>query len=180
MNQKILAVKTALEKVDAIAARRGELEAEQKALQPKIQKLTARVANGDAKSVNDLAIATARSAFGVPNDLKSVEAEFDAAIHELRQTLIPLGPMVARAYGAERKRVEAIVTEFLQTHMSDPDHGHEVEQLTARIVDNSNTIRPLDYLNTRFSATHINQQRLAADSVIGRARDAVKSLSNIE
>ncbi len=179
MNPKLQTVQTALQKVESIAARRDELQAEQKTLQGKIQKLTARVADGDVKAVNDLAIASARSAYGVPNDLKSVQAEFDAAIVDLRATLPPLTLMVAKAYKEARDEMEAIASEFLKTHISRADNQHAIERMVREIVEISDSVQPLDHLNLRFSSSHINPGRLSADSAIARARDAIKSLASV-
>lgn len=179
MNPKLEAVKTALDKVDSISARKRELETEQKALQGKIQKLTARVADGDVKAINDLAIASARSAHGVPSDLAAVKAEFDPAIHALRQTLLPLQGMVAKAYSAERNRVEGIIKDFIKTLITDPAMSHNVELITRQLVEAADTVKPLDYLNSRFSATHINPQHLSPESTIARARDAIANLADV-
>ena len=183
MNPKLKAVSEVVAKVDQLSARKRELESEQKLLQlTKIPKLTRLVADGDAKSVNDLSIATARSGYGIPQALAALQTEFDTAVHELRQTLIPISPLVARAYGLARTRMEGIAIEFLEAHISNSDHGnhrHEIEDLTKRIVEISDSVKPLDYLNVRFSAP-INQQRLGAESALCRARDVVKNLSHLE
>jgi DNA repair exonuclease SbcCD ATPase subunit len=173
MNINLQPVKSALGRVEQIGERRRALETEQQELQSKIQTLTTAVAGGDAKSVNTLTIAKARAEV-LPTELASLKSEFDGAIKNLRDLLPALSPQVAKAYGNELRRVYEIAETFLKTHLED---GHIIETLARQIVENSKTVRHLDYLNTRFSSGHINQP-VGADLVISRAHQAIASLEN--
>ena len=175
MNPQIQKVQTALAKVENITERRRALETEQCELKAKIQTLTAAVASGDGKSVNDLTIARARSESALPAELSGLHQEYDGAIRALRDTLPPLSLMVAKAFGRERDRMVAIAEQFLKTHLED---SYLIETLTNQIVENSKTFRTLDFLNARFASGNINQP-VSADAVISRAKGALAYLQNV-
>ena len=176
MNAELNLVQTNLGKVNEITTRQRELETKQGELKEKIKTLTAAVAAGDAKVVNDLAVATARAG-QMPSELAAVARQYDEAIAALRNTLPALSPMVARAYGDEVKNVKARVKLFLQSLL---DEGHLVEEFTLQIVNNAKMVKDLDYLNTRFSALRFNLNgNLDAKAIIARAKDAIKSLSSL-
>jgi seryl-tRNA synthetase len=175
MNPQLKNVQTAFDKVKEISERRKKLEAEQQELQAKIATLTAAVASGDTRSVNALAVAKARSESALPAELSAVQRDYDRAICALRDTLPPLSPMVAKAYGKERERMAAVAGEFLSGYLED---AYLVEVLTRQITENSKTVRALDFLNTRFSSGHITQP-VGAAAVISRANNALAGLANV-
>ena len=175
MNPNLQSVQIALDNVSKIAERRQGLEAEQQELQTKIQTLTATVAGGDAKSVNALNIAKARAEV-LPGDLSSLSLEFSGAITTLSNSLLPLSPMVAKAFGKEFRRIEATVRAFLETQITD---GYLIEKFTQEITTNAETVRASDFLNTRFSTLQ-NNKLVDAKSVISRAKDAIASLEHVE
>ena len=162
MNPQLKNVQTAFDKVKEISERRKKLEAEQQELQAKIATLTA-------------AVAKARSESALPAELSAVQRDYDRAICALRDTLPPLSPMVAKAYGKERERMAAVAGEFLSGYLED---AYLVEVLTRQITENSKTVRALDFLNTRFSSGHITQP-VGAAAVISRANNALAGLANV-
>jgi hypothetical protein len=174
MNSKLQDVQDALEKVNQIGERRTELEIEQAELKTRIQTLTAAVSTGDTKSVNDLAIAKARTEV-LPGELNSLGQTFLAAVGVLRETLTPLSQMVAQAYGAEFEQTKKQIREFLSGMI---DEAYLVDQFTTQICTVAKRVKDMDFLNTRFSNISLTRT-LEPKAIVSRAEDALKLLQNV-
>ncbi len=175
MNEDLKHIKAGLEKVEAGKNHRKQLAAEQGELQVKIQRLTADVAAGKAKSVADLTIAKARLESALPADLSRSQAESAAVIADLRSTLAGLGPQVARVYGAKREEIQASVEKFLGEHL---DAGHEFDELARKITNESRSVRSLESLSTIFHST-ATIHSMGEQSVINRCSHALRDLADV-
>jgi hypothetical protein len=179
MSEILSRIKSGLEKVQDLKKRRSNLESEQGDLQTKIEKLTGEVAGGNAQAVASLTIAKARLESALPAELARCDAEMEVTIGEIRTSLVAVGPAVARAYGAEERRVTGLVTEFLEQHIQPAEFSHYIGETAREIASRSKSVRKLDGLRSMFNSITFQQSGATAAQVVFRAQSAIENLANV-
>jgi predicted nucleic acid-binding Zn-ribbon protein len=174
MKELLKAIAEGMKDLESFPRRYKDLEAENLALQAKIEKLAAAVAGGAGKSVEQLGVARERFA-QMPAALEALKQEHRDAVASLHNDLANLYPAICELYSNVHAEI-VDETEALLRKFGMP--ARTVGTITRQIANESTQIIKLDRLRSIFSGVNIPGVRLSQDVEQGRARFALSELAD--